>query len=101
MFLRSSLSGKPTFRELLVRVGEIALSAYSDQNLAFGKLLKEVADGSDPNKRPPFQVMFFLQNAHQENRQVPGLTMSWFPLCTGTAKYDLNVCLKIKPAPEV
>src|SRR5450755_1548074 len=30
MFLRSSLSGNPTFRELLGRVRETALSAYSD-----------------------------------------------------------------------
>ena len=101
MFLRTKLSGNPTFRELLVRVRETALSAYSDQNLPFGKLLKEVVDAADLNRRPPFQVMFFPQNAHQENRRVAGLTMSWFPLCTGTAKYDLNVCLKIKPALEV
>jgi thioesterase domain-containing protein/acyl carrier protein len=99
MFLRTSLSGNPTFRELLVRVRETALNAYSDQDLPFGKLLKEF--GADTNRNPLFQVMFFLQNAHQENRQVPGLTMSWFPFCTGTAKYDLNVGLKIQPALEV
>jgi thioesterase domain-containing protein/acyl carrier protein len=101
MFLRTSLSGHPTFRELLGRVRETALSAYSDQNLPFGKLLQDVADGADPNKRPLFQVMFFPQNAREENRQVAGLTMSWFPLSSGTAKYDLNVCLKFKPALEV
>jgi thioesterase domain-containing protein/acyl carrier protein len=101
MFLRTSLSGNPTFRELLVCVREAALGAYSDQNLPFGKLLNEVADEVNPNRNPPFQVMFVLQNAPQEKGQVPGLTMSWSPLCTGTAKYDLNVCLKIKPALEV
>jgi thioesterase domain-containing protein/acyl carrier protein len=101
MFLRTSLSGNPTFRELLARVRETALSAYSDQNLPFGKLLKEVADGADPNKRPPFQVMFVLQNAPQENWQVPGLTINWLLIHTGIAKYDLNVWLKVEPALEV
>lgn len=101
MFLRTSLSGNPTFRELLGRVRETALSAYSDQDLPFGKVLQEIADRAHPNKHPPFQVMFFPQNAHQENRQVAGLTMNRFPLFIGTAKYDLNVCLKLKPALEV
>ena len=101
MFLRTSLSGNPTFRELLGRVRETALSAYSDQNLPFGKLLQEVGDGADPNKRPPFQVMFVLQNAPQENWQVPGLTINWLPLYIGIAKYELNVWLKVEPALEV
>ena len=100
-FLRTSLSENPTFHELLARVRETTLSAYSDQSLPFGKLLKSVANEARPNKLPPFQVMFFAQNERDENRQVAGLTMSWAPLCSGTAKYDLNVCLRTKPALEV
>ena len=101
MLLRTSLAGNPTFRELLMRVRETALTAYSDQDLPFGKLLQEVANGADSNRKPPFQVMFILQNAPQEDPQAQGLTMTWSPLYTGTAKYDLNVWLKVEPALEV
>jgi thioesterase domain-containing protein len=101
ILLRSSLSGNPTFRELLARVRETCLNAYSYQDLPFGKLLKEVMNGADPNRKPPFQVMFILQNAPKENRQIQGLSMSWIPFYTGTAKYDLNVWLKIGSTGEV
>jgi len=101
MLLRTSLSGNPTFRELLTRVREVGLNAYSDQSLPFGQVLKEVTNRTDPDASPPFQVMFILQNAPRENREIPGLSIKWLPLYTGTAKYDLNVWLKIEPALEV
>jgi len=101
MLLRTSFSGNPTFRELLVCVREVALNAYSDQSLPFGKVLKEVTNRTDPNRNPPFQVMFILQNAPRENREIPGLSIKWLPLYAGTAKYDLNVWLKIEPTLEV
>jgi thioesterase domain-containing protein len=101
MLLRTSFSGSPTFRELLVCVREAALNAYSDQSLPFGRVLKEVTNRTGPNRNPPFQVMFILQNAPRENREIPGLSIKWLPLYAGTAKYDLNVWLKIEPTLEV
>jgi thioesterase domain-containing protein len=101
MLLRTSFSGNPTFRELLMRVREVALNGYSDQSLPFGKVLKEVTNRTDENRNPPFQVMFILQNAPRENREIPGLSIKWLPLYPGTAKYDLNVWLKIEPTLEV
>ncbi len=101
MLLRTSLSGNPTFRELLMRVREVALNAYSDQSVPFGQVLKEVTSETHVNGNPPFQVMFILQNAPRENRQIPGLSIKWLPFYAGTAKYDLNVWLKIEPTLEV
>jgi thioesterase domain-containing protein/acyl carrier protein len=101
MVLRTSLSGNPTFRELLKRVREVALSAYSHQELPFGTLLEEVANGSGPTRHPPFQTMFILQNAPKDAWQLPGLEVSWMPLHTGTAKHDLIVWLKSEPTLEV
>ncbi|HVM59916.1 MAG TPA: condensation domain-containing protein [Verrucomicrobiae bacterium] len=101
MVLRTSLAGNPTFRELLKRVREVALSAYSHQELPFGILTEETANGSDAHHHPPFQTMFILQNAPKDAWQLPGLTVSWLPLPTGTAKHDLIVWLKTEPALEV
>lgn len=101
MVLRTSLSGNPTFRELLKRVREVALSAYSHQELPFGRLLKTPGNGSIPTHHPPFQTMFILQNAPKDAWQLPGLDVSWLPLHTGTAKHDLIVWLKSEPALEI
>ncbi len=101
MLLRTSFSGNPTFRELLMRVREVALNAYANQSLPFGNVLKQVTNSTDPNQKPPFQVMFILQNAPRENREIPELSIKWLPLYAGTAKYDLNVWLKIEPTLEV
>jgi thioesterase domain-containing protein/acyl carrier protein/NAD(P)-dependent dehydrogenase (short-subunit alcohol dehydrogenase family) len=101
MLLRTNLAGNPTFRELLMRVRGTALTAYSKQNVPFGMLLKEGANGADPTRKPPFQVMFILQNAPQGDPEVHGLTMNWSPLYPGTAAYDLDVWLKTEPELEV
>ena len=100
MLLRTSFSGNPTFRELLKRVRATALGAYSDQDLPFGQLVGELANGAQPT-RPPFQAMFILQNAPQDDPQVPGLSMNWSPLYNETAKYDLDVWLKAEPEMEI
>jgi thioesterase domain-containing protein/acyl carrier protein len=101
ILLRASLPGNPTVRELLRRVRENALGAYSYQDLPYGDLVDDIAPGSDPSHSPLFQVMFILQNAPKQSREVPGMSMSWVPLYAGTAKFDLNVWLKIEPALEV
>lgn len=101
MLLRTDLSGNPTFRELLKRVSATALNAYSNQDIPFGKLMGETRNGTATSEQSPFQVMFILQNAAQEDPQIPGLKMNWSSLYNGTAKYDLDVWLKAEPELEV
>jgi thioesterase domain-containing protein/acyl carrier protein len=101
VLLRTSLSGNPTFSELLKRVREITLKAWSHQELPFGMLLEEMAGGADGSRNAPFQVMFNLQNAPKDSLQLSGLSADWSPLETGTAKNDLIVWLKIEPTLEI
>jgi thioesterase domain-containing protein/acyl carrier protein len=101
MLLRTSLSGNPTFSELLKRVREVTLNAWSHQELPSGMLLEGIAAGADRNGKPPFQVMFNLQNAPKESWQLPRLSVAWSPLDTGTSKQDLIVWLKSEPALEI
>jgi non-ribosomal peptide synthetase component F len=87
--LRVDLSGDPSFRELLGRVREVALGAYSHQALPFSSLVKVLAPRRALGKSPLFQVKLALQNQPLPTMQVEGVRFSPLPVDSGTAKFDL------------
>ncbi|HSF43792.1 MAG TPA: amino acid adenylation domain-containing protein [Thermoanaerobaculia bacterium] len=89
--LRTDVSGRPSFRELLARVRETALEAYAHQDLPFEALQADLR----PNRSagPLFQVLFVLQNAPVRGREMPGLSMGSFPAGRQTANFDLTLRL--------
>jgi aspartate racemase len=95
--LRGDLAGNPTFRELLGRVREQTLEAFTHQDLPFEKLVEELRLERSPARPPLVQVMFVLQNTATTDWQVPGLTMTPMELDTGTAKFDLTLAVEEGP----
>jgi acyl carrier protein len=91
LILRVNLSGGPTFREALGRVRTRALTAYSYQDLPFGKLVEIIQPDGAPGRNRLFQTMFILQDAPKEKLQCRGLQISRIPFHSGTAKYDLTI----------
>jgi amino acid adenylation domain-containing protein len=90
LVLRSDLSGNPTFRELLNRVREVTLGAYSHQDLPFEKLVEELHPERDLSRHPLFQVVFSLQNTPIDALELPGLKLSLFDFDSKIAKLDLE-----------
>ncbi|MBW4493511.1 MAG: amino acid adenylation domain-containing protein [Oscillatoria princeps RMCB-10] len=102
LVMRTQLEGNCTFIELLNRVREVALEAFSHQEAPFEKLVEELQPSRNLSQSPLFQVMFVLQNAPVPD--VSALTASGGSLKLDvlkvhslTAKFDLTLELEETP----
>jgi amino acid adenylation domain-containing protein len=89
--LRTDLSGDPTFRELLARVREVTLGAYSHEDLPFERIVEEVQPDRDMSRNPLFQVMCVLQNQPRSAMPAGDLEMAPLQVSLGAAKFDLTI----------
>ncbi|HEX6716237.1 MAG TPA: amino acid adenylation domain-containing protein, partial [Pyrinomonadaceae bacterium] len=89
LVLRTNLKGDPSFTELLRRVREITLGAYTHQDVPFAKLVDEFQIRRELTRNPLFQVVFVLQNAPVKNLELSGLTLTPIDFEVKSAPFDL------------
>ncbi len=94
LVLRTDLSSTPSFEELLGRVREVALQAYTNQDLPFEQLVEALHPTRDLSHTPLFQVMFAFDDALVPSVELPELSVSSYPVELGTAKFDLGLSME-------
>ncbi|SNT65069.1 Phosphopantetheine attachment site, partial [Streptosporangium subroseum] len=93
LVLRTDTSGDPSFLELLTRVRETDLAAYTHQDVPFEQIVDALNPTRIPGCPPFFQVMLGLKNTPDDEAGLPGLTTVPDPAYSlyglGDAKCDL------------
>jgi amino acid adenylation domain-containing protein len=91
--LRTRLSASLTFRELLMRVRQVALGAYAHPHLPFEMLVEALQPDRALSHSPIFQVMFLFENVAGAGLKLPGLDVSLQKVDNGTSKFDLSLVI--------
>ncbi len=90
LVLRTQLSGRMPFRDLLRRVREVTLEAYARQDLPFEKLLEELHPERSLNRTPLFQVSLNFTTFEDDALGLSGLSVEKLGLTEIEARFDLN-----------
>ncbi|MFJ6671606.1 amino acid adenylation domain-containing protein [Actinosynnema sp. NPDC091369] len=89
LVLRADLSGDPGFTELVARVKETSLAAFSHQDVPFEAVVDRVNPTRSAARNPLFQVMVGYHSRGGDAGSFDGLPVTWVGHETTTAKFDL------------
>jgi amino acid adenylation domain-containing protein len=95
--LRTKLSGRMSFRELLGWVREVCVGAFAHQELPFEKVIEELQPERSMSHMLLFQVMFSLQNVSDFDLELPGVYVEGLDAETETSKFDLRLSAQETP----
>ncbi|WTV02691.1 amino acid adenylation domain-containing protein (plasmid) [Streptomyces sp. NBC_00045] len=93
LVLRTDLSGDPTFRQVLERVREADLAAFTHEDVPFERLVEILNPVRSMARHPLFQVMLTFQNVAEPDLALPGLSVHPERTAATTAKFDLSFTL--------
>jgi amino acid adenylation domain-containing protein len=94
LVMRTDLGGEPTFVQVLEREREVALGAYTHQELPFERLVEQLHPQRSLSHSPLFQAMFIYQESLRHALKLPGIVATPLDIETYTAKFDLSLSLE-------
>ncbi|MHA7958668.1 non-ribosomal peptide synthase/polyketide synthase [Streptomyces sp. L500] len=100
LVLRTDTSGSPRFTELLDRVRDTSLAAYSHQDIPFEQLVESLNPHRSAGRQSLFQVALVLQNNTSVPFDLPGLRVRAETVPTGTARFDLSLSVTESTTPD-
>ena len=91
LVLRTDVSGDPTAEELIARVRETDLEAFSHQEAPFERVVQELNPARRPGLPPLVDVVLALQNNARAELALPGVDARVEVVRTGAARFELLV----------
>ncbi|MEV3988477.1 amino acid adenylation domain-containing protein [Streptomyces sp. NPDC049837] len=89
LVLRTDLTGDPSFTELLARVRDTDLAAFSHADVPFESVVEKLNPTRSLARNPLFQVMVGYHNRTGDELELPGLGVEHVPFRIRSAKFDL------------
>ncbi|MCI2417435.1 amino acid adenylation domain-containing protein [Saccharopolyspora sp. K220] len=89
LVLRTDVSGSPSFAELLRRVRETDLAAFSHADVPFEAVVERINPARSVGRNPLFQVMVGYHARSGDALDLPDLRAEYVPYPATTAKFDL------------
>lgn len=91
LVLRTQVDRSLDFAELLERVRQNALEAFTHQEMPFDQLVSKLKHPRDASRAPLFQVLFNMMNVPAGKPQFGDAQVSLFNFDRGSAQYDLAI----------
>ncbi|MER5929090.1 amino acid adenylation domain-containing protein [Streptomyces sp. NPDC002054] len=89
LVLRTDLSGDPSFTELLGRVRDTDLAAFSHADVPFEAVVEKLNPTRSLARNPLFQVMVGYHARTEGELELAGLGVEYVPFRISSAKFDL------------
>ncbi|TLW90608.1 amino acid adenylation domain-containing protein [Saccharomonospora piscinae] len=89
--LRTRVDDTDSFTDLVAGVAETVSRTFAHQNVPFERLVDELDIPRDPSRTPLIEVMLVLQNAPVVPPELPGVTVTEYPVPSVATQFDLNV----------
>lgn len=97
MVVRISMTGNPSFRELLGRVRRSVLTSYEHQHAPLDLVIDAVGPPRRPGVTPLVQVNFRVRTGPLPAPEMPGLRSRRLALAPATARFELALELRTLP----
>ncbi|MBE1535922.1 non-ribosomal peptide synthetase [Actinomadura algeriensis] len=97
LVLRTDLSGAPTFREALRRVGRTVADSFAHQAAPYDRIVRELRPARAGGRSPFFDTMLLFLAQEIGELDLPGVASSWTHVHNGTTHFDLSLEAFVRP----